>query len=219
MNCKDDFSELKKDGEEMVAGTDSKEKEIYIDAVVQSHGVCVYPDMEDVERLIEDNEPIAKQLYRELFPEGFENCFIGRCTLSFEKEDGDECCIEIESSLTKPVSCLYCTDESIPLSQVEIVEDGAKIDPLTAGDWEDGVPVEYAQEEERLSGSFTIQGKFDPHKLTLVVEKGFLVAIKYCGREVVSVSGDGEPLCDMYSIDYRYLDNGCIYGDKQEIMI
>ena len=202
---------------------DSESEKIYVGAVVRSHGVCFYPDVEDVKRLIEDNEPVPNQFFHNPFPEGYDSCFIGRCTITFENEDGDECYIVYESNLTKSLSITDCEyGEFIDLSQVEIVENGAKVDPLEKLDEKDGVPVEYAQEERQRRYSFSINEKFDPRKLTLVVENGFLVGIQYCGSDVVTAAdiyNDGDYLCDMYSIEYRYLDNGHIDDGFQEIMI
>lgn len=211
------------DGAEKASDVGLAQTELYVDAIVRSHGVCFYPDVEDVERLIEDNEPVPNLLPRKPFPEGCDSLFIGRCTIDFENENGEECRVVVESSLTESVSSLYCCEEGgdVDLSKVEIMENGAKVDSLEKLGEKKDVPVEYAQEERRCSCSFSTNGNFDPRKLTLVIENGFLEGVQYCGRDVVtadSVYDGGDYLCDMYSIEYRYLNDGHIHDGKQEIM-
>ena len=189
-----------------------------------AHGIIQHSDMEKIKSRIAHGEQILgwEDCY-ELSgaplgcssgrPIGSDFDFIEACTII----DNDEEVLEIGSGLDRSLS-LGCSEGlHFDVSQIEIIKSGIREDPLDDPRMqvnEDGyncIPVEVASMVAETSTSFHIKGKFNPQKLTLILEDGFLTKILYDGSLVISAKYSGDSCSsDCYcATKYRYRD-----GDK-----
>ena len=189
--------------------------EMEICTSLRAHGVSRYKDVAAIEYRLKKSIPIAKPIDFEWFilgPEdarGFELTYIDGCVIQFKNEDGTSGCVEINCPLTESGPVLFCDP------QINVVRTGGWKNPCRRAGRT--VPVEYAREQHPRKRTFEIKGAFDPRRLTVVVEDGFLRCIRYCGCAVTDLLYHDFLDAWAFSIVYRYPDGGKVSFGNQYI--
>ncbi len=75
--------------------------------------------------------------------------------------------------------------------------------------------MEYARELALRTRLFKIKGDFDPRKLTVINDDGFLRCIRYDGCVVTEASLHDPLYASQFSSVYRYFDGGKVSFGKQ----
>ena len=194
---------------------DGRCTEIKIEVSRRAHGVSRYNDVAEIERCIKKSTPIAKPIDFECFIFGppdakdLELTYIDTCMIHFKNGDGAWGSVEMWCHLTKSGPLLSCDP------QVNVVRTGGWKDPCRRAGRT--VPVEYARELHPQTRSLKIKGDFDPRKLTIVVEDGFLLCIRYDGCVVTEISKNDYLDAWQFSIVYRHPDGGKVSFGEQYI--
>lgn len=181
----------------------------------RAHGVSRYRDVAEIEYRLKKSIPVVKQLDLECFllgPAGtrdFDLTYIDGCKIQFKNEDGTSGCVEINCHLTESGPLLVCDP------QINVVRTGGWKKPCRRAGRT--VPVAYARELPPRKRTFKIKGAFDPRRLTVVVEDGFLRCIRYCGCAVTEFLYHEDFDVWAFSIVYWYPDGGKVSFGNQYI--
>ena len=202
---------------------DGRCTEIEIETNFRVYGVSRYSDVAKIEHCIKEYIPITKPIYFRWFASRSRSrCFaldavdseltyIDTCMIHFKNREGTLGSVEIGCHLTESGPLLSCNP------QINVVRTGGWKDPCRRAGRT--VPVAYARELAPWTRSFKIKGDFDPRKLTVVVEDGFLRCIRYDGCVVTEVLPrdylDALRFSSKFSSVYRYSDGGKVSFGKQ----
>ena len=140
--------------------------------------------------------------------------YLDTCTI-YTEDQGE---IFVESGLDGSLSIKSSEGSSLDASKVEIIRKGVRTDPLDAPcvrdeDGAECVPLEVAALLTMSSETFVAENGFDPRKLAVVLENGFIQQILYDGRIVTPEElSDGADMLLFFG-DYRYMSGANkVYG-------